>query len=311
MHSYIIKPGDSFYLIAQQLGISVQELKALNNYAGDLLYPNQKINIPDLSLAPGLYGPRSSGRPVREIQLALSAIGYALDIDGIFGAKTEEIIYQIQKKYPEIPLDGIYGPETKRVLEHMLETGFHIVQNPDSIQVLVNKDNGLPHNYIPKKLVIPDVPFTIEGVLPQKLMREEAAQALKLLFNQAAKENITLFAVSAYRSYDRQAEIFARNYRSSPAIANILSARAGESEHQTGLGVDLTGPSVNYRLTQRFGDTREGKWLVKNAPSYGFILRYPADKEGITGYVYEPWHIRYVGRAAALMSVRSHLEFFW
>lgn len=227
MHSYIIKPGDSFYLIAQQLGISVQELKALNNYAGDLLYPNQKINIPDLSLAPGLYGPRSSGRPVREIQLALSAIGYALDIDGIFGAKTEEIIYQIQKKYPEIPLDGIYGPETKRVLEHMLETGFHIVQNPDSIQVLVNKDNGLPHNYIPKKLVIPDVPFTIEGVLPQKLMREEAAQALKLLFNQAAKENITLFAVSAYRSYDRQAEIFARNYRSSPAIANILSARAG------------------------------------------------------------------------------------
>jgi len=124
MHSYIIKPGDSFYLIAQQLGISVQELKALNNYAGDLLYPNQKINIPDLSLPPGLYGPRSSGRPVREIQLALSAIGYALDIDGIFGAKTEEIIYQIQKKYPEIPLDGIYGPETKRVLEHMLETGF-------------------------------------------------------------------------------------------------------------------------------------------------------------------------------------------
>lgn len=98
MHSYIIKPGDSFYLIAQQLGISVQELKALNNYAGDLLYPNQKINIPDLSLPPGLYGPRSSGRPVREIQLALSAIGYALDIDGIFGAKTEEIIYQIQKK---------------------------------------------------------------------------------------------------------------------------------------------------------------------------------------------------------------------
>ncbi len=299
MPTYIIKPGESLYLIAQQLDTSVPELRKLNNWIGDIVYPNQQIIIPPIYLPEGIFGPDSSGPPVRKIQQALTAIGYAVDVDGIYGWQTEEVIYHIQMKYPPLPLDGIYGPETREVLEEMLKSGFHIIQNPQSILALVNKHNGLSYNYIPKDMVIPDVPFTISGVLPQKQMRAEAARALADLINYAKKDNITLAAISAFRSYQRQAEIFAKNYRRSPKIANVLSARAGESEHQTGLGVDLTGPSVDYRLTQRFADTPEGRWLVKNGPQYGYIIRYPEGKQSITGYVYEPWHIRYVGKSVA------------
>ncbi|WP_432409628.1 M15 family metallopeptidase [Wukongibacter sp. M2B1] len=82
-------------------------------------------------------------------------------------------------------------------------------------------------------------------------------------------------------------------------VANQTSAKPGESEHQTGLAMDVSSPSVNFQLTQYYSQTREGKWLVENAPKHGFIIRYPAGKEYITGYNYEPWHIRYVGKNAA------------
>lgn len=82
-------------------------------------------------------------------------------------------------------------------------------------------------------------------------------------------------------------------------VANQTSAKPGESEHQTGLAMDVSSPSVNFQLTQYYGHTREGKWLVENAPKHGFIIRYPEGKEYITGYNYEPWHIRYVGKNAA------------
>ncbi|NLI91257.1 MAG: LysM peptidoglycan-binding domain-containing protein [Peptococcaceae bacterium] len=244
MHTYVVKKGDSLYSISRKMNIPLDVLVKLNGQTGKTIYPNQLITIPKLTLPEGVYGPGSIGYPVRKIQQAMSAIGYALDIDGVFGVQTEDILYHIQMKYPEIPLDGLYGPETRVVMENMLDSGFHIVQNPESIFVLVNKLHGLPHHYIPKDLVIPDIPFTQEGYLPQKLMRADAAVSIVQLFNQAKGNNIILYAVSAYRSYVRQAEIFARNYRSSPEIANFLSSRAGESEHQTGLGVDVTGPSV-------------------------------------------------------------------
>ena len=69
----------------------------------------------------------------------------------------------------------------------------------------------------------------------------------------------------------------------------------GSSEHQTGLTIDVSAQSVSYRLDQSFGDTKEGKWLAKHCHEYGFIIRYPEGKTHITGYDYEPWHLRYVG----------------
>src|SRR5699024_10934617 len=77
--------------------------------------------------------------------------------------------------------------------------------------------------------------------------------------------------------------------------ANRYSAKPGQSEHQTGLVMDVTSKSVDYQLTEGFAETKEGKWLHGHAYEYGFIIRYPKDAEHITGYIYEPWHIRYLG----------------
>lgn len=162
--------------------------------------------------------------------------------------------------------------------------------------VLVNKSHELPAGFVPGDLVVPDVRFAFSEDLPKKQMRQEAAQALELLFQKAEEDGIDLAAVSGFRSYDRQAAIFASAaQRVGEVEANRVSARPGQSEHQTGLAMDVSSASVGYQLVESFGEMPEGQWLAANAPAYGFIIRYPAGKESITGYRYEPWHIRYVG----------------
>jgi D-alanyl-D-alanine carboxypeptidase len=112
----------------------------------------------------------------------------------------------------------------------------------------------------------------------------------------AIPDGIEIKMTTAYRSYDFQ-EILYNNYvsQSGAEEADRFSAKPGQSEHQTGLAVDVSSSSVGYELTDAFGDTSEGKWLAQHAHEYGFILRYPDGKEAITGYMYEPWHLRYVG----------------
>jgi D-alanyl-D-alanine carboxypeptidase len=162
--------------------------------------------------------------------------------------------------------------------------------------ILVNKSRALPRGYIPPDLIEPYIPFAFEENLPKRLMREEAALALELLFAKALADGIELLGQSAYRSYETQEAIFAYNARlHGEEEANKLSALPGQSEHQTGLAIDVTSRSVGLGLDKSFGETPEGVWLQENADKYGFIIRYPKDKENITGYIYEPWHIRYVG----------------
>jgi len=178
--------------------------------------------------------------------------------------------------------------------------GAAIVTNTSSLYVLVNKQRNLPSDYEPKDLVVPDVPFSFSGNSPKKQMRKEAASALEKLFKAASEDGIKLKAVSGYRSYSTQKSIFESNVkRKGEKVANRTSARPGQSEHQTGLAMDISSASVSYGLEESFGDTKEGQWLAKYASEYGFIIRYPKGKEGITGYSYEPWHVRYVGKIVA------------
>ncbi|WP_405127688.1 M15 family metallopeptidase [Sinanaerobacter chloroacetimidivorans] len=131
-------------------------------------------------------------------------------------------------------------------------------------------------------------------------MRAEAADAFHKLVEAAALENMELVMTTAYRSYDFQKTLF-DNYvaKEGEEAANRYSAKPGQSEHQTGLSVDVTSASVGYQLTDKFGETKEGIWLAEHAHLFGFIIRFPEGKEAITGYLYEPWHIRYVGVEAA------------
>ena len=171
---------------------------------------------------------------------------------------------------------------------------------PSSTTVLVNRKYLLPATYIPKNLVIPNVDFNFSYVNDKRKMRKVAANALEKLFAAAEKDGVKLYGISGYRSYARQKQIYDRNVAiRGKAATDAVSAMPGSSEHQTGLTIDVSAKSVGYRLDQSFGDTKEGKWLAKHCHEYGFIIRYPYEKEKITGYSYEPWHIRYVGTSIA------------
>lgn len=180
------------------------------------------------------------------------------------------------------------------------ENGKKIVTNPDSIYVVANKERNLPADFVPENLVEPDVPFYANEGDPKRLMVEEAAKALEEMFDAANKDGMQLKAVSGYRSYERQEAIFAYNAdRYGAEKANRVSAHAGQSEHQTGLTMDISAPSLSGSLSEKFGSTPEGEWVAENAYKYGFVVRYLKGKEEITGYQYEPWHVRYVGKEAA------------
>ncbi|PLR98927.1 M15 family metallopeptidase [Bacillus sp. T33-2] len=179
--------------------------------------------------------------------------------------------------------------------------GKNIIQNPENALSMVNKLFGLPSDYIPPDLVRPAVTFSFgEQKLEKSLLRKEAAQALEKMFADAKSSGIELVAVSGYRSYNRQSVLFdAEVKRKGKEKAVEAVALPGNSEHQTGLAMDISSHSSKMNLTQQFGDTKEGIWLAQNAHRFGFILRYPKGKEQVTGYMYEPWHFRYVGEKAA------------
>lgn len=171
---------------------------------------------------------------------------------------------------------------------------------PSSYTALVNRDYLLPASYIPKDLVEPKVRFSYEIHDDKRKLRKVASKALEKMFHAAEKKKIILYGVSGYRSYERQKSIYNRNVAlHGKKATDALSATPGSSEHQTGLTIDVSAASVNCLLTQRLASTKEGKWLAKNAHKYGYIIRYPEGKSKITGYSYEPWHIRYVGVTVA------------
>lgn len=189
-----------------------------------------------------------------------------------------------------------------------IEGGLAVVNNPDSTLVLVNKKRRLPDLYEPQDLVIPQVRFLYEGDNEKKKMRKEAAQSLERMFQQAKREDIFLFAVSAFRSFERQKALNTMyKKQDGEAKTAMSSAIPGTSEHQTGLAVDITSQSAKFQLEPSFGETKEGKWLAENAHKFGFIIRYEKEKEEITGYMYEPWHVRYVGNPYAAYLYENQL----
>ena len=155
--------------------------------------------------------------------------------------------------------------------------------------MLVNKYYQLSKSYIPKNIV----EIAAQYAYDDNSITEEVYSMYKKMWNAANEENLTLIATSSYRDYESQEEVWdnlANSYGEEKA--DNQAARPGHSEHQTGLTLDI----VTYdSYNNEFDETKEFKWLQKNAHKYGFILRYPKDKEDITGYHYESWHYRYVG----------------
>jgi len=183
-----------------------------------------------------------------------------------------------------------------------------VAAKPDDIAVLVNKSYALPDDYKPNDLVYPDVPFLFKEKIEKRMMRKQAAEALEKLFAAAQKDGIHLAGVSAYRSRETQKALF-ENYakRDGEEAANRYSAKPRHSEHETGLAIDVSGSDGKCAAEDCFAGTKEAKWLEAHAAEYGFIIRYPKGKEDITGYQYEPWHLRYVGEDIAKQIMENGL----
>ena len=167
-----------------------------------------------------------------------------------------------------------------------------------SITVVVNKKHKLPNDYVPAGLT------PIDG----GYLKLAAAEAMQTLINDAANNGFNLYLASDYRSYAVQSTLY-NNYVAvdGQAQADTYSARPGFSEHQTGLTADIADRNSGCIIMTCFGTTKAGQWIASNAANYGFIIRYPEGKESITGYQYEPWHLRYVGISAAKGIVKSGL----
>ena len=172
--------------------------------------------------------------------------------------------------------------------------------DPSSITVFVNKEYALPKDYVPEDMIVPDILFDIDGIDERKLLRREAAIALEQLFAAASEDGYTLYGVSGYRSYTRQETIFKNNIVKKGKNHTLkYSAVPGTSEHQTGLSIDVSTKEMKFRLVTTFANSPEGKWLANHAHYFGYIVRYPKNRSNVTGYAYEPWHIRYVGKDLA------------
>jgi D-alanyl-D-alanine carboxypeptidase len=170
------------------------------------------------------------------------------------------------------------------------------INNPGSIWAIVNKGRKLPSDYAPADLVAPNVPLRLTSTDPEMQIRSIAAPALQQMFSEAAKENIHLMISSGYRSYVLQETVYGGYVASQgQQSADSSSAKPGHSEHQTGLAIDIEPADRECEVQVCFADTPEGKWLAANSYKYGFIIRYQKNQENLTGYEYEPWHVRYVG----------------
>ncbi len=172
--------------------------------------------------------------------------------------------------------------------------------DPSSPGVVVNKRRPLsPRDFTPPELVVPRVPLAVAA--ERARLRPDAAQALEEMFAAAEADGVGLTLVSGYRSFADQESTYGHwvGQYGDPAAADSVSARAGHSEHQTGLAFDIGQADGSCTLVLCFRDTPAAHWAAGHAADYGFILRYPHGSHDITGFAAESWHFRYVGTEVA------------
>ena len=182
----------------------------------------------------------------------------------------------------------------------------------DHIWRLVNKTHPLKNSkYRPENLQLATVDSRSDKPEEERSVRADIMPDVEKLFASAKAARHDLQIGSGFRGYELQNTYYSSYVNAyGQAAADKFSSKPGYSEHQTGLVMDIAAADHNCYLETCFGETAAGKWLAKHAHEYGFILRYPKGKERITGYQYEPWHFRYVGRelAAALKKANMTLD---
>ena len=249
-----------------------------------------------------------TGEDVKKLQQALIDLGYLSDTaDGTFGAKTQDAVTLFQA-VNGLDADGLAGAKTQALL--FSGTALSADQAPPTdFLMLVNRSHKLSKTDVPTDLV------EIASVLSADIVKVKytgtkanrtAVEALGKMLSAAISEGVSNFQISsAYRTYSEQQKLVdnsvAKYQKNNPSWSRdrCLSATyqtvapAGSSEHQTGLAFDITVPGVS------FTGTEQQKWLHQHCVEYGFIVRFTAEKQKLTGFVAESWHFRYVGVEAA------------
>ena len=191
----------------------------------------------------------------------------------------------------------------------LLEGGFTAAmpdKDIDGTVFLVNRQHEIQEKYVP------EIRKTNVYGMSQS-MRGDAATALEEMFATAKEEGVSLSSVSGYRSYSKQSTIYARKKKTTGSVekADLLVALPGTSEHQLGMAMDIAQKGSS-QLNARFAKTKAGQWISANAHRFGFIVRYQEGYEDITGYSFEPWHVRYVGQehAKAIFDSGAPMEIY-
>lgn len=264
----------------------------------------------------------SIGTEVQQLQRRLQQLGYYQgEIDGHFGGGTKSSVVLFQQQHGLEP-DGMAGPDTLAAIfsdqAHQLQVTPQPVLpgNSADLPLLVNRKRELPQGYQPPDLI------SLKGYVPDGLLilkdegvraSRSAVDALVKMIQAAKAAGLDTWQVSeGYRTLDKQQQLFDNQikvYMEEDQLSETQArtatektvARPGTSEHHTGLAFDLTVPGYY------FGDTPQAEWLADNCWNYGFILRYTANKEDITGFLPEPWHVRYVGKDHAVFMKNNNL----
>lgn len=216
------------------------------------------------------------------------------------------------------PVDGVTDqPPTEVSDEQQPEEPVALiptVSEEDSWKtMLVNKEHALPDGYVPELVTVDNTSFKFDA---------RAAADLNAMLQGARDAGLSPMICSSYRTWERQTALFEKQvtkqqntgltYEEAYEKAKTVVAYPGTSEHQTGLATDIVATSHQV-LDDSQADTAEQQWLMANCWQYGFVLRYPAGKNDITGVIYEPWHYRYVGKEVAqyIMENGLCLEEYW
>lgn len=221
----------------------------------------------------------------KEEKSSFEQISYYKDINKNRYIKYQENNPNLSKEtivtYVNIGLDNKYYTYTNKA------------KDLNKITILVNKYNYLTEDYVPSNLESLPLSYARSGMKLVNVAKDAYVEMAKA----AEKEKLKLVATSSYRDYEYQETIYNRYVKSDgKEAADTYSGRPGFSEHQTGLAIDLYN---GKKLYTEFESTKEFDWMQDNAYKYGFILRFPKNKENITGYEYESWHYRYVGKSIA------------
>lgn len=225
----------------------------------------------------------------------------------LFGKKQTEVskidIIETNNSKPKTKEENIIVKDAETKKEEVEKPVVYNCPTPkkeytDMILFNIGQTTGLEDKtYIPKDLK--ELSLN-EGTRKELCLVKEAEEALSLMIEKANKDKIKIKASSAFRSYSTQKIIYENDLKNKGLENSNSVAKPGYSEHQLGTTVDITGASINYlSASDKFDGTKEDLWLKENAYLYGFIQSYPYQKEDITGYRYEPWHYRYVGKDIA------------